>query len=251
MPGNSTSQEEQNGANFSSVALSISTFHSPSSILVKTPYYSPWFLARISNFDFRNKECHAIVHSRGTEWCKFQLCSTFHFGVKGPQRMTSISIKTAYSGTSVSGPSQQRPTSLQRPKRRVRIDFSIDLTHFEPPNNGNGNLQTPASGQRPGSGTLDFRRKLPPRTAKCKTTPLFVKPHPLFVRRIHCNIHPYKGHLSTRAKRSDPKVALLRRFHCITVHGFWPESENFDFHKKECQAIVHLKGNRMVQISAL
>ena len=83
-----------------------------------------------------------------------------------------------YSGTSVSGPSQQRPTSLQRPKRRVRIDFSIDLTHFEPPNNGNGNLQTPASGQRPGSGTLYFRRKLPPRTAKFKTTPLFVKPHP-------------------------------------------------------------------------
>ena len=120
-----------------------------------------------------------------------------------------------YSGTSVSGPSQQRPTSLQRPKRRVRIDFSIDLTHFEPPNNGNGNLQTPASSQRPGSGTLYFRRKLPPRTAKFKTTPLFVKPHPLFVRRIHCNIHPYKGHLSTRAKRSDPKVALLRRFHCI------------------------------------
>ena len=114
-----------------------------------------------------------------------------------------------------SGPSQQRPTSLQRPKRRVRIDFSIDLTHFEPPNNGNGNLQTPASGQRPGSGTLDLRRKLPPRTTKLKKTPLFVKPHPLLVRRIHCNIHPYKGHLSTRAKRSDPKVALLRRFRCI------------------------------------
>ena len=120
-----------------------------------------------------------------------------------------------YSGTSVSGPSQQRPTSLQRPKRRVRIDFSIDLTHFEPPNNGNGILQTPASGQRPDSRTLYFRRKLPPRTAKFKTTPLLVKPHTLFVRRIHCNIHPYKGHLSTRAKRSDPKVALLRRFHCI------------------------------------
>ena len=32
------------------------------------------------------------------------------------------------------------------------------------------------------------------------------------------------------------------------VHGFWPES---DFGKKECQAIAHLKGNGMVQISAL
>ena len=126
-----------------------------------------------------------------------------------------VVAKQVYSGTSVSGPSQQRPTSLQRPKHRVRIDFSIDLTHFEPPNNGNGNLQTPASGQRPGSGTLYFRRKLPPRTAKFKTTPLFVKPHLLFVRRIQCNIHPYKGHLSTRAKCFDPKVALLRRFHCI------------------------------------
>ena len=90
-------------------------------------------------------------------------------------------LRYNYSGTSVSGPSQQRPTSLQRPKRRVQIDFSIDLTHFEPPNNGNSNLQTPASGQRPGSGTLDIRRNLPPRTAK-------FKPHPLFVQRIHCNI---------------------------------------------------------------
>ena len=32
------------------------------------------------------------------------------------------------------------------------------------------------------------------------------------------------------------------------VHGFWPES---DFGKKEYQAIAHLKGNGMVQISAL
>ena len=37
----------------------------------------------------------------------------------------------------------------------------------------------------------------------------------------------------------------------IIVHGFWPKSENFDFGKKQNQAIVHLKGSRMVQISAL
>ena len=158
-------------------------------------------------------KCLTVLLDYADAACKWRvLCGPiFRRGVHGR--------KGIYSGTSVSGPSQQRPTSLQRPKRRVRIDFSIDLTHFEPPNNGNGNLQTPASGQRPGSGTLYFRRKLPPRTAKFKTTPLFVKPHPLIVRRIHCNIHPYKGHLSTRAKRSDPKVALLRRFHCRAIYA--------------------------------
>ena len=35
------------------------------------------------------------------------------------------------------------------------------------------------------------------------------------------------------------------------VHGFWPKSENFDFGKKQNQAIEHLKGSRMAQISAL
>ena len=35
------------------------------------------------------------------------------------------------------------------------------------------------------------------------------------------------------------------------IHGFWPKSENFDFSKKTNQAIEHLKGSRMVQISAL
>ena len=34
--------------------------------------------------------------SRGAEWCKFQLRSTFHFGVKGPQRKSSISVKMPY-----------------------------------------------------------------------------------------------------------------------------------------------------------
>ena len=32
--------------------------------------------------------------SRGAEWCKFQLHSTFRQGVNGPQRMSSISVKT-------------------------------------------------------------------------------------------------------------------------------------------------------------
>ena len=31
--------------------------------------------------------------SRGAEWCKFQLHSTFQRGVRGPQRMTSILVK--------------------------------------------------------------------------------------------------------------------------------------------------------------
>ena len=34
--------------------------------------------------------------SRGAEWCKVQLPSTFHFEAKGPQTMTSISVKTPY-----------------------------------------------------------------------------------------------------------------------------------------------------------
>ena len=34
--------------------------------------------------------------SIGAEWSKFQLRSTFHFGVKGPQKMTSILVKTPY-----------------------------------------------------------------------------------------------------------------------------------------------------------
>ena len=34
--------------------------------------------------------------SRGTKLSKFQLHSTFHCGVKGPQKITSISVKTTY-----------------------------------------------------------------------------------------------------------------------------------------------------------
>ena len=49
MPGNSTSQGEQIGANFSFVALSISSKKWTKNELDfgQTPYYSPWFLARI------------------------------------------------------------------------------------------------------------------------------------------------------------------------------------------------------------
>ena len=34
------------------------------------------------------------------------------------------------------------------------------------------------------------------------------------------------------------------------VHGFWPESENFDFGQKGYHIKEHLKRNRIVQISA-
>ena len=34
--------------------------------------------------------------SRGTEWHKFQLHSTFHCGVKGPQKISLISVKAPY-----------------------------------------------------------------------------------------------------------------------------------------------------------
>ena len=35
-------------------------------------------------------------HLKGSILCKFQLYSTFHFGVKGLQKITSISVKTPY-----------------------------------------------------------------------------------------------------------------------------------------------------------
>ena len=39
--------------------------------------------------------------------------------------------------------------------------------------------------------------------------------------------------------------------HLTIVHGFWPETENFDFSKKKAyQAKAHLKGSRMAQILA-
>ena len=44
------------------------------------PYYSPWFLAKIlplAKNDFIGKSI-----SRGADWRKFQLHSTFHLGVK-------------------------------------------------------------------------------------------------------------------------------------------------------------------------
>ena len=44
----------------------------------KTMHYSPWFSARIWKSKFLPKQ-HIIRKgiSRGAEWCKFQLCSTF------------------------------------------------------------------------------------------------------------------------------------------------------------------------------
>ena len=50
------------------------------SILVKTPYYSPWFLAMILKILISAKKKKDAIGkgiSRGIEWCKFQLHSTF------------------------------------------------------------------------------------------------------------------------------------------------------------------------------
>ena len=46
--------------------------------------------------DLANSDTIGKGISRGAERCKFQLHSTFHCGVKGPQRMTSISVKMPY-----------------------------------------------------------------------------------------------------------------------------------------------------------
>ena len=60
--------------------------------LIKTPFYtsSPWCLISAK------KHITGKSSSRGTKWCKFQFHSTFRFGVKGPQRMSSFSVKTPY-----------------------------------------------------------------------------------------------------------------------------------------------------------
>ena len=39
-------------------------------------------------------------------------------------------------------------------------------------------------------------------------------------------------------------------YYIIIVHGFRPESENFDLRKKGYYRKEHLKGSRMAQISA-
>ena len=46
------------------------------------------------------------------------------------------------------------------------------------------------------------------------------------------------------------KMPDYRYIIIIIVHGFWPKFEKFDFGNKQCQAIEHLKGSRMAQISA-
>ena len=67
------------------------------SISAKTPYYSPWFSGQnLKILTLAKKDSIEKGISRGAEWRKFQLHSTFHFGVNGPQRMTSISAKTPY-----------------------------------------------------------------------------------------------------------------------------------------------------------
>ena len=73
------SQEKQNGANFSFIAPSSEEKKDTKiiSILVKTPYYSPWFLAKNST----KKDTIGKGISRATKWCKFQLHSTFHWRV--------------------------------------------------------------------------------------------------------------------------------------------------------------------------
>ena len=49
----------------------------------KTMDYSPWFDFRGSKKKFGKKDTIGKSISRGAEWCKFQLRSTFHCGVMG------------------------------------------------------------------------------------------------------------------------------------------------------------------------
>ena len=67
IPGRTTSQGEQNGANFSSIAPSSEVIQKTTSIPVKTPDYSPWFLARNGKFRLRQRTTPCKSTSQGEQ----------------------------------------------------------------------------------------------------------------------------------------------------------------------------------------
>ena len=67
------------------------------SISAKTPDFSPWFNVfgqKLKILTSAKKDTMQKHISRGAEWRKFQLQTTFQLGEKGAQKMTSISVKT-------------------------------------------------------------------------------------------------------------------------------------------------------------
>ena len=66
------------------------------SFSVNTPYYIHGFLPKLKIWTSAIKDTIWKGISRETQWRKFQLHSTFHCRVKGPQKMTLIPVKTPY-----------------------------------------------------------------------------------------------------------------------------------------------------------
>ena len=89
------SQEEHNGASFSSVAPSSEGLYMCAERnLVKTPYYSPWFSVRIGKFQLRQKRvpCKSISQGEHND-VKFMHSVLAPFSEE-LQNLTSISVKT-------------------------------------------------------------------------------------------------------------------------------------------------------------
>ena len=67
-----------------------------SSNLRETKGYSPGFFFCGPKKSAEKSKQFFKYSKREIEWRLFQFCSTFHFGVKSGQRMSSISVKTPY-----------------------------------------------------------------------------------------------------------------------------------------------------------
>ena len=65
-------------------------------VLPKTMDYGLVFGQNLKILTLAKKDTIRKGISRGAEWRKFQLHSTFQRGVKRPQRMSRISVKTPY-----------------------------------------------------------------------------------------------------------------------------------------------------------
>ncbi len=78
-------------------------------------------------------------------------------GVKGHQVKIAVILLAichvaalqacSYSGASLNGPSQKRPTSLERTPTKAQIDFSMHLMQNQPPRSGH--FSAPDNGQQP------------------------------------------------------------------------------------------------------
>ena len=123
--------------------------------------------------------------SRGVEWRKFHLHSTFHPEVKRPQKTASISAKTL---TIVHGfqPETENFDMAEKDTRRKHISRGVEWRKFH----------------------------------------------------LHSTFHR-----EVKRPQFQPKPLTI-------VHGFRPETQNFDFGKQGYQPKAYLKGSGIAHISA-